>query len=233
MDVSLTSADGLNQPYSLEAEQAVLGSILIDPACMMQVQVIISAEHFYLPQHKAIFSAMATIEAMGGKIDPLIVLDSLVKDKVYDTAAGKNYLFQLAEIVPSTANVESYAKIVREKYYIRTLINASRETIDDASQQDRDADLLLDAAEQRIYNIRQGKKTNDPSKLGDIIINDVYTTLQHLTSEEKDLYKGYPTGFSDLDKVMTGLHKSDLVLIGARPAMGKTSFALNLARNVS
>ena len=233
MDVSLTSADGLNQPYSLEAEQAVLGSILIDPACMMQVQVIISAEHFYLPQHKAIFSAMATIEAMGGKIDPLIVLDSLVKDKVYDTASGKNYLFQLAEIVPSTANVESYAKIVREKYYIRTLINASRETIDDASQQDRDADLLLDAAEQRIYNIRQGKKTNDPSKLGDIIINDVYTTLQHLTSEEKDLYKGYPTGFSDLDKVMTGLHKSDLVLIGARPAMGKTSFALNLARNVS
>ena len=109
MDVSLTSADGLNQPYSLEAEQAVLGSILIDPACMMQVQVIIGAEHFYLPQHKAIFSAMATIEAMGGKIDPLIVLDSLVKDKVYDTAAGKNYLFQLAEIVPSTANVESYA----------------------------------------------------------------------------------------------------------------------------
>ena len=233
MDVSLTSADGLNQPYSLEAEQAALGSIPIDPARMMQVQVIISAEHFYLPQHKAIFSAMATIEAMGGKIDPLIVLDSLVKDKVYDTAAGKNYLFQLAEIVPSTANVESYAKIVREKYYIRTLINASRETIDDASQQDRDADLLLDAAEQRIYNIRQGKKTNDPSKLGDIIINDVYTTLQHLTSEEKDLYKGYPTGFSDLDKVMTGLHKSDLVLIGARPAMGKTSFALNLARNVS
>lgn len=233
MDVSLTSTDGLNQPYSLEAEQAVLGSILLDPACMMQVQVIISSEHFYLPQHKAIFSAMATIEAMGGKIDPLIVLDSLVKDKVYDTAAGKNYLFQLAEIVPSTANVESYAKIVREKYYIRTLINASRETIDDASQQDRDADLLLDAAEQRIYNIRQGKKTNDPSKLGDIIINDVYTTLQHLTSDEKDLYKGYPTGFSDLDKVMTGLHKSDLVLIGARPAMGKTSFALNLARNVS
>lgn len=233
MDLSLTSSDGLNQPYSLESEQAVLGSILIDPACMMQVQVIINAQHFYLAQHKAIFSAMAAIEAMGGKIDPLIVLDSLITDKVYDTASGKTYLFQLAQIVPSTANVEAYAKIVREKYYIRTLINASKETIDEATQQDQEADLLLDAAEQRIYNIRQGKKTNDPSKLGDIIINDVYTTLQHLTSEEKDQYKGYPTGFSDLDKVITGLHKSDLVLVGARPAMGKTSFALNLARNVA
>ena len=228
-----SAADGVSLPYSLEAEQAVLGSILIDPACMMQVQVIINADHFYLPQHKAVFSAMATIEAVGGKIDPLIVLDSLVKDKVYDTASGKNYLFQLAEIVPSTANVEYYARIVREKYYIRTLINASRETIDEASRAEEEADLLLDAAEQRLYNIRQGKKTNDPSKLGDIIVNDVYTTLQHLTSEERDLYKGYPTGFDDLDRIMTGLHKSDLVLIGARPAMGKTSFALNLARNVS
>ncbi len=233
MNTSFNSADGLSLPFSLEAEQAVLGSILIDPACMMQVQVIISAEHFYLPQHKAIFTAMATIEAMGGKIDPLIVLDSLVKDKVYDTASGKTYLFQLAEIVPSTANVESYAKIVREKFYIRTLITASKETIDDASSQEVEADLLLDAAEQRIYNIRQGKKTNDPSKLGDIIIDEVYTTLQQLTSDEKDLYKGYPTGFADLDKVMTGLHRSDLVLVGARPAMGKTSFALNLARNVA
>ncbi len=233
MNTNFNSTDGLNLPFSLEAEQAVLGSILMDPACMMQVQVIISAEHFYLPQHKAIFTAMATIEALGGKIDPLIVLDSLVKDKVYDTASGKTYLFQLAEIVPSTANVESYARIVREKYYLRTLINASRETIDDATAQDVEADLLLDAAEQRIYNIRQGKKTNDPSKLGDIIINEVYTTLQQLTSEDKDLYKGYPTGFADLDKIMTGLHRSDLVLVGARPAMGKTSFALNLARNVA
>ncbi len=234
MDVNFNS-DGsmLNQPFSLEAEQAVLGCILTEPSCMMQVQVIINAEHFYLPQHKAIFNTMASLEAAGGKIDPLIVLNALVNDKVYDNASGRKYLFQLAEIVPSTANVESYAKIVREKYYIRTLINASKETIEDASQQEIEADLLLDAAEQRIYNIRQGRRMSGPSKLSDIIVNDVYTTLQHLTSEEKDLYKGYPTGFADLDRIITGLHKSDLILIGARPAMGKTSFALNLARNVS
>lgn len=219
--------------FSLEAEQAVLGSILMDPGCMPQVQVYLSAEHFFLPQHKAIFTAMATVEATGNKIDPLVILDYLVRDKVYDTAAGKNYLFQLAQVVPSTANVESYAKIVREKFYVRSLINASKETIESANSQEMTADELLDSAEQKIYNIRQGKKTNAPSKIGDIIIGEVYTTLQHLTSPEKDLYKGYPTGFNDLDKVMTGLHKSDLILVGARPAMGKTSFALNLARNVS
>ena len=219
--------------FSLEAEQAVLGSILMEPACMPQVQVYLSAEDFYLPQHQAIFTTMATIEATGGKIDVLIVLESLVRDNVYDKAAGKTYLFQLAQIVPSTANVESYAKIVKEKYYIRTLINASKETIDFANSQKMSADDLLEDAEQKIYNIRQGKKTNAPSKIGDIIVSDVYTTLQHLTSPEKDLYKGYPTGYSDLDAILTGLHKSDLILIGARPAMGKTSFALNLARNVS
>ncbi|MCQ2480176.1 MAG: replicative DNA helicase [Clostridia bacterium] len=234
MDVNFNSADGtLNQPFSLEAEQAVLGCILTEPSCLTQVQVIINADHFYLPQHKEIFRTMALIEAAGGKIDPLIVLNSLVNDKIYDSASGKKYLFQLAEIVPSTANVESYANIVREKYYIRTLINASKQTIDEASEQDTEADLLLDAAEQRIYNIRQGRRMTGPSKISDIIVNEVYTTLQHLTCEEKDQYKGYPTGFSDLDRIITGLHKSDLVLIGARPAMGKTSFALNLARNVS
>lgn len=219
--------------FSLEAEQAVLGSLLVDPACMPQVQVLLNADDFYLPQHQAIFRAMASIEAVGGKIDPLIVLESLVKDKVYDTAAGKNYLFQMAQLVPSSANVESYAKIVKEKFYIRSLINASRETIDSANSMEQTADELLESAEQKIYSIRQGRKTNAPSKLSDIIISDVYTTLQHLTSPDKEQYKGYTTGYRDLDNILTGLHKSDLILIGARPAMGKTSFALNLARNVS
>ena len=219
--------------FSIEAEQAVLGSILMDPGCVSAVQVILSADDFYLPQHRAIYNAIVTIDAAGGKIDPLMVLDRLVNDKVYDSAAGKNYLFQLAQSVPSTANVESYAKIVKEKFYIRSLINASREIIEDASTQDNSAEVLLESAEQKIYNIRQGRKTSGPSKIGDIIVGEVYTTLQHLTSPEKDLYKGYPTGYSDLDKVLTGLHKSDLILIGARPAMGKTSFALNLARNVA
>jgi len=225
--------DNINMPFSLDAEQAVLGSVLIDPMCMSQVQVYLHPEHFFLPQHRSIFAAMVSIESVGGKIDPLLVLDRLKNENVYDDAGGRNYLFQLAQAVPSTANVEAYARIVREKFYIRTLINVSKEIITSASQEKDSADFLLDAAEQKIYDIRQGKATSGPSKLSDIIINDVYDRLHKLSSPDKELYKGYSTGFSDLDSVITGLNKSDFILIGARPAMGKTSFALNIARNVS
>jgi replicative DNA helicase len=225
--------DNINMPFSLDAEQAVLGSVLIDPMCMSQVQVYLRPEHFFLPQHRSIFAAMVSIESVGGKIDPLLVLDRLKNENVYDDAGGRNYLFQLAQAVPSTANVEAYARIVREKFYIRTLINVSKEIIASASQEEDSADFLLDAAEQKIYDIRQGKATSGPSKLSDIIINDVYDRLHKLSSPDKELYKGYSTGFSDLDSVITGLNKSDFILIGARPAMGKTSFALNIARNVS
>ncbi len=230
---NILSLENINMPFSLEAEQAVLGSILVDSACLSQAAVYINPESFYLPQHQAIFAAMLLADSTGSKIDPLIILEQLVQQGVYDNAAGRNYLFELAQMVPSTSNVEMYAKIVREKFYMRTLINISTETIDMAVAQEETADILLDNAEQKIYNIRQGKTSNAPSKLRDIIVNDVYDRLQKLTGEDKDLYKGFTTGFADLDKVLTGLNRSDLILIGARPAMGKTSFALNLARNVA
>ena len=232
-DNSLLSLDNIAMPFSAEAEQAVLGSILVDPSCLSQAAVYISPEAFYLPQHAAIFEAMITLDSMGRIIDPLVVLDLLVQRGVYDNASGRNYLFELAQMVPSTSNVEMYAKIVREKFYMRTLIGVSTETIESAVAQEETADTLLDNAEQKIYNIRQGKTTNAPSKLKDIIVNNVYDTLKKITGEDRELYKGYTTGFSDLDKILTGLNRSDLILVGARPAMGKTSFALNLARNVA
>ena len=229
----LTSYDDVNMPYSLEAEQAVLGSILIDPSCITQVLIMVKPDYFYLPQHKEIFLIMQEIDALGGKIDPLIVLEKLKDQKVYDDAGGKQYLFQLADMVPSTENVEAYSKIIREKYYIRSLINVSKGIIDDASSSNESADNLLEAAEQKIYDIRQGRVTRGPAKIGDIIVNEVYDKLQKLSGADKDKYKGYTTGFIDLDKAITGLNKSDLVIIGARPAMGKTSLALNLARNTA
>ncbi len=232
-DNSLLTFDNIQMPFSAEAEQAVLGSILVDPSCLSQAAVYISPEAFFLPQHSAIFAAMITIDSTGKTIDPLVVLDLLVQQGVYDNGSGRNYLFELAQMVPSTENVEMYAKIVREKFYMRTLINISSETIESAVAQEETADTLLDNAEQKIYNIRQGKTTNAPSKLKDIIVNNVYDTLKKITGEDKELYKGFTTGYSDLDKVLTGLNRSDLILIGARPAMGKTSFALNLARNVA
>ncbi|MDR2524993.1 MAG: replicative DNA helicase [Oscillospiraceae bacterium] len=220
-------------PFSMEAEQAVLGSVLIDPACMATVQTVLRPEHFYLPQHQSIFAVMVEMEAVGGKIDPLLVLDRLKRDEIYDEAGGRNYLFQMAQSVPSTANVESYAGIVREKYYIRSLITISQEIIAGATAETENADTLLDAAEQRIYEIRQGRMQSGASKLRDIIVNEVYDTLAKITSPEKDQFKGYTSGFSDLDDVLTGINRSDLILIGARPAMGKTSVALRLARNIA
>ena len=231
--MDLTSFDGVSMPYSMEAEQAVLGSILIDPDCMTTVVEYIKSEYFFLPQHKSIFAAMVAIDTLGGRIDPLIVLEHLKSEGVYDDAGGKQYLFQLAESVPTSRNAEAYAKIVREKFYIRSLITATKDIMTSAANESDSADLLIDSAEQRIYDIRQGKTSNGPSKLSDIIINEVYDKLQKLSGDDKDLYKGYPTGFEDLDRLINGLNKSDLILIGARPAMGKTSLALNLARNTA
>jgi replicative DNA helicase len=231
--LNYSGADSMNLPYNLDAEQAVLGCILIESSCLADVQPYLRPECFYLPQHEAIYSAMISIDLLGGKIDPLLVLEKLKNDSVYDDAAGKTYLYQLASSIASVANVTVYAKIVREKFYLRTLINISREIIDSAVSQEEDADVILDAAEQEIYAIRQGKTTSAPSKLSDIIYNEVLDRLTKLNSDQRDEYLGLSTGFGDLDDVIVGLNKSDLILVGARPAMGKTSFALNIARNVA
>jgi len=233
-DFQFSEFNQINMPFAQEAEQAVLGCILKEPACMPQVQIILRPEHFFLPQHQAIFEQMVQLETMGGKIDPLIVLNALIKDKVYDDAGGRQYLFQLAQSVPSTVNVESWARIIREKAVLRSLITISQETIENAATQSEEADTLLDSAEQRLYELRGGRASNLPSKLIEVITGDVYPKLQALadpkTAEE---FKGLSTGFMDLDAVIGGLNKSDLILLGARPAVGKTSVALNLARNVA
>ena len=212
------SQDGLNMPFSIEAEQAVLGSVLIDPEVLSTVLTLVRSEYFYLPQHRAIFDVLVSLDTLGSKIDALIVLERLKENGSFDDAAGKNYLVQLAQVVPSTANIENYCKIVKDKFYLRTLISVSRDTIEDATSGSLEADKILDAAEQR---------------MSDVISNEVYPTLHNITSENAEEYKGIPTGFSKLDEMISGLNRSDLILIGARPAMGKTSFALNIARNVA
>lgn len=221
-------------PYNLEAEQSVLGCILMEPNCMNEVIDHLKPDSFYLPQHRELFSIMLTMFTnQNGAIDPVLVADALTKSGKFDLAGGRDYLVQLSNSVPSTANVVKYAKIVKEQYYLRTLILAAQSIIDDAASGSGEASVILDSAEQKIYDIRQGKETNGPSKISDVILNGVYGKLKELTGENADDYKGIPTGFGVLDKYTTGLNKSDFVLIGARPAMGKTSFALNLAHNVS
>jgi replicative DNA helicase len=225
--------DSVTLPYSIDAEQAVLGSILIDPSCLNTVIISLTPDSFYLPQHRAIYSAILSLDAAGSIIDPLILLERLKLDKTYDDASGKDYILQLARNLPSAANVENYCAIVAEKYRLRSLIIAARNMIENATGEVGNSDDVLDKAEQEIYNIRQGKISSGPSRLGDIITGEVYDNLQKLASPEREQYMGIPTGFTDLDKMIIGLNKSNLIIIGARPGMGKTSFILNIARNIS
>lgn len=220
-------------PFNLEAEQSVLGCVLINADCMEDAVAEINAECFYLPQHRAIFGAMMLMYSKSRVIDPVVLVDTLTKTGQYDTSGGREYILQLQQSVPSAVNVGEYIKIVKEQYYLRTLIDISNEIIGQASGGEADASVILDNAEQMIYNLRKGKEKNGPTKISEIIVNDVYNKLAQITGEDKEKYKGIPSGFGMLDKYLTGLNKSDLILIGARPAMGKTSFALNLAQNIS
>lgn len=232
-NINTNTPEVKSKAFSIEAEQAVLGSILVKPECFSSVAVLLRPEYFYLPQHKAIFSVMQQLDASTNTVDLLMTLEMLRNNKIFSgDDDAKEYLYKLSEAVPTVANVVSYCKIIRDKFYIRTLVEVSSEIIDFAENSGEDADTLLDRAEQSIYDIRRGKTVKGPEKLSDVITR-VYDTLFKLNSEERDLYKGLPTGFPDFDKMCTGLNKSDLVIVGARPAMGKTSFCLNMARNVA
>ena len=237
MESNLMASGNLNLPYSLDAEQAVLGALLKDPECLPTVSDMLKIDHLYLPQHKAIYTAILNIDTMGGRIDPLVVLEELKKKGVYDDIGGKTYLMKIADAVPSTKNVESYIKIIIDKFYLRTLMLTAREILEKTSDGTESPDHLLNLAEQKIYDIRRGKNVSGPAKVSDIIMSDVFERLKKLGSadpQEKEKYIGIPTGFSYLDKVLGGgFHRSDFIVIGARPAMGKTSFALNVARNIA
>lgn len=232
-DKTFQSYDFNDLPYSLETEQAVIGSILINPECVSVVLSHIRPDYFYIPQHRAIMDAIVVLESMGSRIDALTVLDKLSAESNFDKENGKALLFQIAQSVPSAANVENYCKIVREKYFLRSLITISKDTIDSAMEGGADADKILDSAEQKIYDIRKGKSIGSLQRLSDVISAEVYPTLVKISSDNSDEFKGIPMGFSKIDEITSGLNKSDLILVGARPAMGKTSFALNIARNVS
>ena len=225
---------GQQVPFSAEAEQSVLGCLLIDPQAMDIVNAVLIPDHFYMPQHKAIFSAMLSMSTKGESIDPVTVLEALKRDGVYDDAGGKSYLMNLAQSVSSSANISSYAAIVKDKYFARSLLTAGRKIVTEVEEGTSDVNTLIDAAEQRIYNIRQGRDVEGLKHIRDVISGETIARIDALNDPEKrDNYIGIPTGIARLDEMITGLNRSDLIILGARPGMGKTSFALNIARNVA
>ena len=226
--------DGGRLPYSVEAEQAVLGSVIIDPKCLTDIATSMKTEYFYIPQHREIYAAMASMYELSQTIDFVSLLEKLKTDGVYDEAGGKAYLTELVQRVPSSANVLTYVAIIRERYYARALMTAAQGIIKDINDNELDSGKLLDSAEQRIYEIRQGRDITGLTHIKSVIENETYDRLSKMNDPEtRDDYVGIPCGIGELDRMITGLNKSDLIILGARPGMGKTSFALNIVRNVA
>ncbi|MDD6174575.1 MAG: replicative DNA helicase [Firmicutes bacterium] len=221
--------DGLNLPYSPEAEQSVLGAVLLDSSCLDRVMDILpTPDYFHLSKHQTIYTVMLEKITNGEKIDFVTILDRLRAEKDFDELNDKTYLLQLANLVPSIANVEIYAGIVREKYEIRTLITTARDIVESAADGNGDPAELLDSAEEKIMGIRSEKRTSGLQHIRDVLVK-AYDTIEQLSQPGAENFR-VPTGISELDEMISGLNKTDLILLAARPGMGKTSFALNIVR---
>lgn len=218
-------------PVALEAEQSVLGSILIDPDCFNKIAGVIRAEDFYLEEHQAIFNAMRKLFDASHEIDPVTLIDSLVRDGVYDKSGGANYIKLIADTVPTSANVLDYAHIVKDKSTLRRLIGACDEIEEIAYSEQGEIPAVLDSAEKKIFDIAQQRDTKNFEHIRDLVFR-VHQHMEEL-SRNPEADAGIPTGFSPLDRTLVGLGEGDLVLIGARPGMGKTSFALNIGTNIA
>jgi len=218
-------------PFSMPAEQSLLGSVLIDPASLNEVADLISAEDFYLTEHKQIYLAMHELFLTNSEIDEVTLIDMLVTKGIYDKSGGEDYIRTLAEVVPDALNVKDYARIVKEKSVLRKLIEACGDISEAAYSEQKSVTSILDHAENLIFNIAQGRDTKNFRHVKEVL-GDVFHHLHELNTN-KEATQGTRTGFSGLDRVLAGMGKSDLVLVGARPGMGKTSFALNVATNVA
>ena len=217
-------------PQSLEAEQAVLGSILIDSRCIADVIGLVHPEDFYLQQNREIFEAIYTMFNYSQTIDPVTVLDKMREMGIYRDNS-RDYILQLMEITPTAANAVRYANIVREKAMLRGLAQAAADISETVHNQVGTPAEMLESAEKKIYALRKGERGDSLEHIG-TVLHKVYDHLTELSQSDSAI-PGLSTGLRDLDAKINGLNKSDLLLVAARPAMGKSAFALNLGVNVA
>ena len=218
-------------PFSVEAEQALLGAIIYKPELFDAVGGIISASDFYLEEHKHIYSALSTMYMQSKTIDTVTLVNALVEQGDRDEVGGIQYISLIASTVPSTANIKDYARIVKDKAILRKLINVCDDISETAYEEGESVRKIIDSAEQKIFDISNNNDTKEFRHIKDILQN-VYRDIEVL-SESGGAPTGTKTGFSDLDRVLVQMGKGDLVIVGARPGMGKTSFAMNIATNVA
>ena len=217
-------------PQSLEAEQSVLGSILIDSRCVADIIGILKPEDFFLDQNREIYETVYTMFNFSETIDPVTVLEKMRQLGVYHDNT-RDYVQQLMEITPTAANAVRYANIVKDKAMLRGLADASTDISEMVYDQVGTPAEILESAEKKIYGLSKGERGDSLEHVGTTLLK-VFDTLTELSQSDSAI-PGMSTGLRDLDKKINGLNKSDLFLIAARPAMGKTAFALNIALNVA
>ena len=218
-------------PHDLEAEQAILGSMLTDKDAVISAIEVLREEDFYREDNKAIYEAIFNLYNRAEPVDIITVKSELESMGKFEQVGGLEYLAELPEKVPTTANAMKYIKIVEEKSTLRRLIRTANEIIDLGYDQTEDVEDIMEGAEKKIFNIMQEKNQKGYSPLKDILVES-FTQLEELYNKKQHI-TGVSTGFAELDYKTAGLHGSELILIAARPAMGKTAFALNIATNAA
>lgn len=223
--------NNVNLPVSYEAEQSVIGAVILKPECFGDLIHLVSGEDFYVDEHREIFFAMHDLFAQSRNIDHVTVIDTLISKGVMDAERAKSVFARILNAVPSAANAQDYAKIVRDRAVRRNLINICREIQESAASETDSAEHILEVAEKKIYSLSDKNISGNFRHIRDVL-RENYHHLQQLSKNPEES-AGLPTGFSAIDNLLVGMGKGDMVLVGARPGVGKTSFTMNIATRAS
>ena len=218
-------------PHDIEAEQAILGSMLTDKDAVISAVEAIEADDFYREDHKAIYSAIRSLYDRGEPIDIITVKAELTSTGKLESVGGLEYLAILPEKVPTTANAEQYIGIVEEKAVLRSLIKTANEIITLGYSQEEEVDNIMELAEKKVFDIMKSRNQKGYTPIRDVLV-ETFAEIERLYNQ-KGMVTGIPTGFTELDYKTAGLHNSDLILVAARPAMGKSAFTINIAANAA
>jgi replicative DNA helicase len=218
-------------PQNIEAEQAVLGAIFLEPSAITTASEALLPEDFYRSSHQRIYSVMLELSERGEPVDVVTVTSELRDQRLLDEVGGLDYISELANSAPTAANIEFYSNIVEEKSLLRRLIRSATKIVSDGYTREDDVEAILDDAEKTILDVSQRKRSSAFQSIKDILV-DAYDNIELLHNRKGDV-TGVPTGFLELDRMTAGFQKNDLIIVAARPSVGKTAFALNIAQNVA
>ncbi|MDS9471852.1 replicative DNA helicase [Sporosarcina pasteurii] len=218
-------------PHNNEAEQSVIGAVFLEPQALITAAEVLIPEDFYRIAHQKIFGTMLSLSDKGQPIDVVTVTEELTAKKELEDVGGISYLTEIANSVPTAANIMHYAKIVEEKSLLRRLIRVATQIVEDGFTREDEVEALLSEAEKNMMEVSNRKNAGDFKHIKDVLVQ-TYDNIEQLHNQQGEV-TGIPTGFTDLDKITAGFQRNDLIIVAARPSVGKTAFALNVAQNVA